>query len=501
VKELRPVWDRLLTESKALMTSVDQWQTSLGELQTVQVHKVLPDIDSYFAAICQHLSNCGAIWDGAVNVEPVAAVKLRADAGEAKDLSHFDQAALRVAASHLERIAAVAGKLCGHVNNLNSAQTYVRINSEHKERAGFGFVPDPDRIRASLYIVVVTCTAFMAWVYFDPPGHASVWSMSPIIGFVAALTPHMRVGVALLKPFIIYLPVSMLLYIFVMPALSGYTELGLMIFAFIFWTQYSLNNPLAATTTILGFLSVIKIENQQTYSFVSIASSYLFMLICTLIVIAASYVLLSPNPEKMFVRLLRRYFKSADYMLGSMADLGRGQKGVLARWRQEFHGRQLSALPGKLQVWGAQIDHSAFPANNVEQVNALIASLQGLNYRMNELLALKDLPQSDYLAEELSAAIKEWRQVIQAGFGRLLVGESPGEAAQLSTKLDQRLEHLEQTLNVVMESTAAASLTDADRDHAYRLLGGYRGLANAAINWLGCAEQVDWAQWREARFS
>jgi hypothetical protein len=35
----------------------------------------------------------------------------------------------------------------------------------------------------------------------------------------------------------------------------------------------------------------------------------------------------------------------------------------------------------------------------------------------------------------------------------------------------------------------------------FRLLGGYRGVSEAALAYAGAAQPINWSQWREERFS
>ena len=43
-------------------------------------------------------------------------------------------------------------------------------------------------------------------------------------------------------------------------------------------------------------------------------------------------------------------------------------------------------------------------------------------------------------------------------------------------------------------------LSSQDLAKFYRLLGSYRGLAEAAVGYGRLADTIDWAQWREPRF-
>jgi uncharacterized membrane protein YccC len=517
VREVRSLWQQLLADSRALLEGVDNWNVGIHELAEIGVETVMPGFTTLLDDIDQRLGTVEHIWAGEV-VTPAGQFggmqNLQLDRVVLAKLRHFDRAAVVVTQQHLVEIAKrvtelnrMAALLCDTAGNANAASDSINKGISQqpysKNRASTASLPftfDLDRLRASVYIVAVTCASFALWVYFDPPGHQSLWSMVPTLGFVAAMVPHMRVGSALLKAFGIYMPIAALLYILVMPSLSGYLELSVLIFAYIFWAQYLLASPLATVGAMLGFLNMMPIQNEQTYSFVTVATGYLFVILCLFIVIAGTYILGSPRPEKMFIRLVKRYFRSADVVMSAMTEPNAQQGGFVSRYRLAFHRRELATLPAKMTLWSSQISQQDFPANTPAQIDALVSGLDGLGYRLHELLALKDLPQAPYLVTELSGEMRNWLQVMQQGFANVSRGEAVDSAEALTGKLNMRLNRIEHSMDKVLAS-AADKVVDADLEHAYRLLGAYRGVANTAAAWLVVAEQVNWAQWREEVFS
>jgi len=515
VREVRGQWQQLLADSRALLEGVDNWNVGIQELAAIDVQTVMPGFATLLDDIDERLVAVECIWAGEVASpagQPGYIKDPQVDRAVLAKLKHFDRAAIVVTNQHLVGIASLvielnktAALLCDTAGNANlvsdSIDNTQPLNSKNKTSpASLPFTFDLDRLRACVYIVVVTCTGFGLWVCFDPPGHQSLWSMAATLGLVAATVPHMRVGSALFKAFGVYMPIAALLYILVMPSLSGYLELSVLIFAYIFWAQYRLANPLATVAAMLGFLNMMPIQNEQTYSFVTVATGYLFLMLCLLIAISCTYILGSPRPEKMFIRLVKRHFRSADVVISSLTEPRSQQGGFVNRYRLAFHQRELATLPAKMALWGSQISQQDFPANNPAQIEALVTGLDGLSYRLHELLVLKDLPQAPYLVAELSDEMRSWLQVMQQGFEKVSRGETVDSTQALTAKLNMRLNRIEQSMDKVLAS-AADKVVDTDLEHAYRLLGAYRGVANTAAAWLVSAEQVNWVQWREEVFS
>jgi uncharacterized membrane protein YccC len=522
VREVRSLWQQLLADSRALLEVTDRWNEGIHELAAIDVQAVLPGFVTFLDDTDQRLCAAEHSWAGEA-VTPAGQPKhidkdinkdLQVDRAALDKLRHIDRAAIVVAQQHLVEIAELvtelnrtAALLSDPAGNVNSAADSSSngieqqpCNENKTSTASPPFTFDLDRLRASVYIVIVTCMGFGLWVYFDPPGHQSLWSMAPTIGFIAAMVAHMRVGSAMLKAFGIYMPIAILLYILVMPSLSGYLELSVLIFAYVFWAQYLLASPLATVAAMLGFLNLMPIANEQTYSFVTVATSYLFLMLCLVIVIACTYMLGTPRPEKMFMRLVKRYFRSAHVVMSAMTESSSQQGGLLSRYRLAFHQRELATLPAKMTLWSGQISQQDFPANSQAQIEALVSGLNGLSYRLHELLELKDLPQAPYLVTELAAEMRAWGQHLQQGFAKICHGETLVGAEALKDELNMRLTRIEHSMDKALAS-AADEVVDADLVHAYRLLGAFRGVATSATAWIAVAEQVDWAQWHEEVFS
>jgi hypothetical protein len=67
-------------------------------------------------------------------------------------------------------------------------------------------------------------------------------------------------------------------------------------------------------------------------------------------------------------------------------------------------------------------------------------------------------------------------------------------------RLTARLENLEARIQETMNKAAEGELNDQDSENFYRLLGAYRGLSEATIEYASTAERIEWSRWRESRF-
>ena len=251
-----------------------------------------------------------------------------------------------------------------------------------------------------------------------------------------------------------------------------------------------------------SFLIVISIDNQQTYSFSDYANDVVWIMLSLALAVSTAYFPTSPCPEKVFLRLLRRFFRHAEFLISGLAPDGQRLKGITGRWRSVLYQNDLLELPGKLAAYGKQIDYRAFPDNTPEQVQTLVASLYALANRIKDLVEAGDYPQAELLQKRLLDDLRAWHQVIEARWQ--LRADDPTQyiepSADVRKRLADRLAKLEASIEEILTRSDYGELRAADYDSLYRLLGSYRGLSEAAIDYAQLADGINWAPWQEARF-
>ena len=63
-----------------------------------------------------------------------------------------------------------------------------------------------------------------------------------------------------------------------------------------------------------------------------------------------------------------------------------------------------------------------------------------------------------------------------------------------------RARRLENRIKDVV-NRAGSDVNQEEGKNFFRLLGGYRGVSEAALAYAGAAQAINWTQWREERFS
>jgi uncharacterized membrane protein YccC len=211
-----------------------------------------------------------------------------------------------------------------------------------------GFLLDPDRSRSVVTVLATMWSAFLVWVYADPPAHGmfvfftTQWMLMAMLG-------GMRVQL-LFTPMIIGMVSGGIAYVLIMPHLSSFAGLGVLLFCAIFGGFYFFWEP--RLRALRGgfaaiFLSTISVSNQQSYSFAGYANTCVAILLTLALATVVSYVPSSPRPEKVFLRLLTRFFRQSELLMSRLAS-GRADPGFLQRRRDVWYRSDLLELPKKL---------------------------------------------------------------------------------------------------------------------------------------------------------
>ena len=103
--------------------------------------------------------------------------------------------------------------------------------------------------------------------------------------------------------------------------------------------------------------------------------------------------------------------------------------------------------------------------------------------------------------QQLLEDFRAWRLGIQACFQQLATGPAAGERETLRKLLDEKLEHLEARMQDVLERAPGEQVSDQEAENFYRLLGAYRALSVALVEYVGNTAAIDWVPWHEERFA
>jgi uncharacterized membrane protein YccC len=500
--ELRGAWRLYRRQTMELAETMGRWYENFAELQEMELQKLVPNLEGFWAELDMRFAQIERMLDDHAPEQHPTPLELALDEAEVRALSHFEKAALAVTRAPLLHLEALTRDLFDglcHIKGFGQADTVAdAASSPHG-----AFLPDLDRLKSAVRIMATLWIVYLAWLYVDGiPGGAGFVSMAGTFGMILANTPQLSVSMLFL-PTAASVLFGGVVHIFVMPPLSSFVGLGLIMFSVTFAICYLFASPrqgLARAFGLAMFVTIASISNEQTYSFLGVATTALMFPLIFLALAITAYFPFSLRPEGVFLSLLGRFFRSCEYLISAMRQDPSERTWDLNRWRKGFHVFEVSTLPRKLGTWAPHIHAEALPDTSPEQVQTLITSLQGLAYRMHGLLETSGDPQAPFVLQELRRDIRAWRLKVQGTFQRLSEDPAAAEQETLRAGLADIMGHLERSIKETLERAPEGELSDQDGGNFYRLLGAYRGVSEALVDFAANAGVIDWTRWREERF-
>ena len=149
---------------------------------------------------------------------------------------------------------------------------------------------------------------------------------------------------------------------------------------------------------------------------------------------------------------------------------------------------------------GKGIDQNHFPGNPPEQIQALVTSTQTLVYRLEQFLDTGVVYRTENVCLELREDVKTWHAGIEATFGRWSRTPEAEQVAPLKERLEKGVVQLERRIESVVNRDGD-NVGRQEGETFFHLIGGYRGVSEAALAYAGAAQVINWDHWREERFS
>ena len=502
VWELRHQWQGFQSQATALMETLERWRESFAAIRELELTELLPNLKPVFLQIDHRLEQIERILNGKEPIPALPRSSLTTNSEKFRSLTHFQQAAVAVTRAQIDDLDQISQSLFDYVQDIKG----IKSTDREPRRTGrhiFEPVLDPDRLAAAFQVMLTLWISFLVWVYINPPGHDMFVFFATLMALIAAMT-HQSVSI-MFWPFVYGSAVTGILYVFVMPQLSGYAELGLMIFGVTFGYYYIFWQPRQALIKIAGigvFIALTSIQNQQTYSFAAYANSAAMMILACTLAIAIQFILGSPRPEKVFLRLVARFCRHSEFLLSRVALDRDEQRGLVKRWQMMIYRNDLLEIPAKLAVIGQRIDYKLLSGHTPEQVQTLVNSLQAIGYWIKELVEVRELPQADLLVAAAIEDLRAWRLTAQEQLR--FWADNPALAASQSNairdRLATRMSSLEEKMGKTFRGLKEGELSQGEMENFYQILGAFRGLSESGIDYTRAAEVIDWKQLKEARF-
>lgn len=513
IRDQKRVWEVLRVNMRALADALELWQQSIDDCRKLNTDRLLPGLDNGLDTLDKRLERIGNLWqvikspnklpetdEDAALLKPVA---VKVEESAITVLSRYDRAALIYFVQQLKILDLATRELLRTMRvlaGLDPTREFRMKSLPPDLYRPSGW--DPQRLVKALFPTLCFVAAYLFWIYVDPPGGVSIPSTVIAISLFFILTPMNPI--AMLKVLLVVMWVVLApVYFFVMPALDTGVGLLSLIFVYTFVFGYlGGRSPMLKLVPILLFVVMTGISNNQTYSFMALATSGI-MLMLVMSIIAAVNMLWTPSrPEKIVLGSVRRFFKGCYLITAAFASHEPKEQAKGRKRRKRYFESML--LPGTRQLHAAQktLDYKLFPDNDKDKVNRLASSMQDMVFRLQALeiaydrvaVHFPDLletlgPLRDETRERIQRVFRSWARLKQAD----ALDDERAAIRKLALDLEERLD--------AHEKGEELDLTDEQGSEAlYALMGTVRGLLQAMAATQKAVGQINWNQWAAARF-
>jgi hypothetical protein len=206
----------------------------------------------------------------------------------------------------------------------------------------------------------------------------------------------------------LYLPVgaglliASFLYMLVMPILSGFAALGILLFIIalaIGYRYYAPQETLMRLLVLVIFAALTDAKNDQVFVFAAVSNNLLSFTCILILLHISTLVPVRARPETRFLRLLERFQVSARQLQEPLPE------SWLARWRHAYHRHEVETIPGKLAIWLPRLSPAlAEPVK--EDIDALVQAVKDCQATLLQADAGDRATPIDHL--DVSCAMIDW---------------------------------------------------------------------------------------------
>lgn len=500
VREMRNLWLQYHACSNQWTEKVAQLRESLAAIEHLELLGLFKNLDMLADELKLRVDGSRRMLDDQPPEKPPTDIVLQGVYDRIMALSPLEVAALasvRGRLGDLERLSRELFEVAGAISGFGPVPETCGTTPRSQP-----FMIDRDGLMDSFKLMMVLWIGFLLVIYVDGwPGGFVFLSLLGSFGLALTTMPQIPAWLAL-KPAAISMCFAAAVYFFIMPQLEGFAGLAALIFSVTFAICYLFAEPRQALGKVAGlamFYTITSVSNHQQYSFMSAVVTAMMLFLVILLLSFAVHIPSSIRPEKVFLRLLARFFRSSHFLLTTFSLDGRRRRSKLARWLFSYHLHELQTLPRKISSWMPFIDFKALPGSSSEQIQALQTGMLALSYRLQEVFEEGQVPHSTVLIEAMSPIFWEWQQVVEHELKEL--AKTPDRTTkQFLTAVEDIVKHLEERIRNYMDA-GTQQISPEEGVNFFRLLGACRGASDALAACIGHAETVDWRPWHESRFA
>ncbi len=509
IRSRRDAWRRVVADLVALREALERWYSSLGDVRALDLKTLLPGLAAFGAEIDRRLLAVEGLLQGqapeieAPEIEP-AVVDAGFDPARLVALAPFDRAAL---VSCTDQMGRVERRTASLLNNAAAALN-LRDIPDRAVPAVAAAAPapvfDPDRFFYALRPFFAVWTASLLAIYLPGlPNPSIIVALSNSLCLALALMPQVPPTVAQ-GAAVRALIVTGALYMLVLPRLSGFGGLAVLLFAAVFAIGYRFpadTAPVDRPIWLAVLVLCLGVSNEQAYSFLHWANLMLPLVLAIWLVTLIGFFPISYQPRDRYGRLLRRFFRSCRFLVSDTRWDHEPEPSRVSDYRARFHMSEVARIPSKMLPFcgpvQARIGSDAQPT-----APAVVATLQGLRRRLVDVCEARAEIGSAAraLPEGLRGELREWRVALYELFDQLSADPEALHDVDLAGGLDAKVRHLEASVEAVLNAGDGERHSTPDALRLYHLLAALRDISSSLVRFADQAKAFPWSRFRESRF-
>jgi uncharacterized membrane protein YccC len=502
VWEARHAWRSLIHQLSQLTSISERCRQSSADMREVDRQRLIPELANFASELDVRFAEIGRMLEGHLPERGPLSVQLNLEDKGMASLSPFQLAALLLYRSHLQAIDKLTSNLFETVADIQNF-TRAKIDSTSEAVSLLPSALDPERLASvARWFASLWLAWFIALYLPDMPETVGFLALTNSLAMALCIMPQLPIA-RLFLPFAFGLAVGGAIYILVMPHLTSFIGLGVVVFVAVFLICYLYHRPIQAAgrASGLGLLAMLMdVTNDQNYNFLIVANLAVVLAMVLAVLAVARYFPVSFRAEHVFLRLLGRFFRACAYLAPTLQLDGTNPPTRWQRLRRVLHLGDLARVPGQLAIWGSALPAAALGQSTTEEIQAFVDSLQDVAYRMQDLVETRATPQSQLFARDLLSQAQAWRAGLQDVFLDLSQHPEAADYSDFRSRLDAMLGRLEEQIEKAVVAADQASVATNENENSIRLLGAFRSVSEGLVNFARRSGGMDWARLREARF-
>lgn len=363
--ESRRQWRHYGNRATVVTQALLKFEESLATAKQIYIPAFFPNIKSISSELELRFTQIYTFFAHGKKIEFPGSSKyqrIEKNANKIKSLSTFEAAALSVTYQRLKKLEMETRSLGRSIDDIfELGNSYLDYPDENKANWLSFLMPTPDRISTVIRVFSGIWIAYLAYIFIpDLINGILVVTLAGVMGSILASKPISNL-VAICLTTVLVCVIATPLYVFVFPELASYYTLGPILFLWFFCACYFSDRffkdqSLVKLMALFYFQIAFNLTNHQEYNFINILDLALTGIIVFSILGMVKNIPFSLIPENKFRQIIRRFFRSAAYLISNKNFTPVSKFNLLRRLIILYHLNVVQKTRDSLKYWVSGID-------------------------------------------------------------------------------------------------------------------------------------------------